>query len=95
MCASEHDAGDKREHAGKQHNVDDELDHHTPPSLRPEIPLDAIPAWWRHSGEDCRICGQPWPLLSSCVLEDTVRKSFDAFGGIARVPVELPGSLLR
>ena len=54
-----------------------------PQDLRPEIPLDAIPAWWRHSGEDCRICGQPRPLLSSCVLEDTVRKSFDAFGSDA------------
>jgi hypothetical protein len=34
-------------------------------------------------------CRQPWQPLSSCVLQDTVRKSFDAFGGIARVPVEL------
>jgi hypothetical protein len=31
VCGSEHDSSDKREHAGKQHNVDDELDHHTPP----------------------------------------------------------------
>jgi hypothetical protein len=38
---SEHNPGDKREHAGKQHNVDDELDHHTPPKLRPERTIPA------------------------------------------------------
>jgi hypothetical protein len=35
VCGSEHDSSDKREHAGKQHNVDDELDHHTPPLYGP------------------------------------------------------------
>jgi hypothetical protein len=38
VCGREHDAGDKRDHAG----------------LCPKFPLDAIPSWWRQSGEDCR-----------------------------------------
>jgi hypothetical protein len=37
MCDSEDDAGDKRENAGKEHNIDDELDHYTPPRFTLEI----------------------------------------------------------
>src|SRR5690349_17150015 len=40
---SEHDSSDKREHAGKQHNVDDELDHLSFPRFTPEIP--SRPLW--------------------------------------------------
>lgn len=39
VCGREHDARDKREHARKQHNVDDELYHHTPPLVPLALPI--------------------------------------------------------
>jgi hypothetical protein len=40
---SEHDSGDKRERAEKQHNVYGDLDHVTPQPVRPKYLLQAIP----------------------------------------------------
>jgi hypothetical protein len=31
VCGSEHDTRDKRKHAGKQHDIDDDSNHHSPP----------------------------------------------------------------
>jgi hypothetical protein len=77
VCGSDHDSGDKCEHAGKQHNVDDELDHDSPPKLTPEI--KGIPSRWRQGAKAVEVVGRCL-LDRRCVLGDTVRKYFDGLG---------------